>query len=218
MTVNKIMAIMCNIPQGVPSALPFGKYHADHHNYLGEEDKDPDLPTVAESKASKYIFFKWFFWGFMTLFYAFRPVFTMQRKITKDELMNVIVIACTDYLVYRYWGIYALLYLLGVALFSIGGHPGAIHVLAEHYEIVKGLETYDYIGPWNILNIDLGYHIEHHDFPTAPWWNLRKIRRAAPEFYEHLPTHTSYTKLLFKFLFDKNFTLFNRTIRINKQQ
>jgi sphingolipid delta-4 desaturase len=45
MTVNKIMAILCNIPMGFPSALSFGKHHADHHNYLGEQLKDPDLPT-----------------------------------------------------------------------------------------------------------------------------------------------------------------------------
>lgn len=35
MTINKIMAILCNIPMGFPSALSFGKHHADHHNYLG---------------------------------------------------------------------------------------------------------------------------------------------------------------------------------------
>jgi hypothetical protein len=36
MTVNKVKAILCNIPMGFPSALSFGKHHADHHNYLGE--------------------------------------------------------------------------------------------------------------------------------------------------------------------------------------
>lgn len=42
--VNKIMGVLCNIPMGIPSALSFGKYHADHHNYLGEKGRDPDLP------------------------------------------------------------------------------------------------------------------------------------------------------------------------------
>lgn len=45
MTINKIMAVLCNIPMGFPSALSFGKHHADHHNYLGEQGRDPDLPT-----------------------------------------------------------------------------------------------------------------------------------------------------------------------------
>jgi sphingolipid delta-4 desaturase len=34
--VNKFFGILCNIPMGIPSAISFGKYHNDHHNYLGE--------------------------------------------------------------------------------------------------------------------------------------------------------------------------------------
>jgi sphingolipid delta-4 desaturase len=34
MTVNKIMAVICNIPMGIPSAISFGRYHSDHHNFL----------------------------------------------------------------------------------------------------------------------------------------------------------------------------------------
>jgi sphingolipid delta-4 desaturase len=33
--VNKVFAIFCNISMGLPSAIGFGIYHADHHNYLG---------------------------------------------------------------------------------------------------------------------------------------------------------------------------------------
>jgi len=69
----------------------------------------------------------------MTLFYAFRPVFCYNRKVTTDEIINVIVIAFTDFLIWKFWGPSALFFLFGVALFSIGGHPGAIHVLAEHF-------------------------------------------------------------------------------------
>ena len=46
MTLCKIYAIACNIPMGVPSAISFGKFHADHHNFLNEHGKDPDLPLL----------------------------------------------------------------------------------------------------------------------------------------------------------------------------
>ncbi len=42
------MGMFCNIPMGVPSAISFGKFHSDHHNFLGEYGKDPDLPLMAE--------------------------------------------------------------------------------------------------------------------------------------------------------------------------
>lgn len=33
--VNKAFAIFCNIGMGIPSAISFGTYHADHHNFMG---------------------------------------------------------------------------------------------------------------------------------------------------------------------------------------
>jgi len=33
--VNKILAILCNVPVGFPSAMTFGKYHNEHHIYQG---------------------------------------------------------------------------------------------------------------------------------------------------------------------------------------
>ena len=33
--VNQIFAILCNVPMGVPTAMPFAKYHSYHHNSLG---------------------------------------------------------------------------------------------------------------------------------------------------------------------------------------
>jgi sphingolipid delta-4 desaturase len=39
------------------------------------------------------------------------------------------------------------------------------------------------MGWMNIPNLNMGYHIEHHDFPSIPWYNLPKLRAMAPEFY-----------------------------------
>ena len=137
-----------------------------------------------ESELShKFKWYKYIFYAIIEVFYALRPIFTHQPSVNKEELLNYIFIISTNYLIYFFWGPYALLFVLVSGASSIGPHPAAIHILAEHYEFIKGQETYDYLGIWNIFNLDLGYHIEHHDFPNAPWYNLRKIRAAAPEFY-----------------------------------
>lgn len=78
------------------------------------------------------------------------------------------------------------------------------------------METYDYLGNFNIVNLNVGYHIEHHDFPTIPWYNLPKLRAMAPEFYEQFPVHTDYLKVAYKFLMDDNFGLYHRIIRVEK--
>lgn len=215
--VNKVMAVLCNIPMGFPSALSFGKYHADHHNHMGDKNKDPDLPVDKESMLSKSVFYKFLFVLGISVVFVLRPMIFMKKPIKLDEIINVVVVVCTNAIIYKFWGSGALLYLLLGAYLSIGPHPVSLHVIAEHYEFVKGQETFDYFGFWNFFNLNLGYHIEHHDFPSCPWYNLPKIRQAAPEFYENLPHHTSYARVVWKFLFDYNFTLYHRTIRVDKK-
>lgn len=77
--------------------------------------------------------YKWFFWSTLSLFYAMRPIFFYNRRMNMDEVLNYLVIGITDFIIYKYWGINAIIYLLIVTFLSIGPHPGAIHVLAEHF-------------------------------------------------------------------------------------
>lgn len=112
--------------------------------------------------------------------YAFRPMLFHVKPLTKIELINYITVVLFDVIVYLTLGPWTLIYLLGCIFLSIGPHPSAMHILAEHFEFLYHLETYDYLGWWNIPNLNIGYHIEHHDFPTMPWYNLPKLRKAAP--------------------------------------
>jgi sphingolipid delta-4 desaturase len=63
--------------------------------------------------------------------------------------------------------------------------------------------------------LNVGYHNEHHDFPSIAWNNLPKLRALAPEFYDSLRSHSSWSRLLIEFLFDRRYTLFSRVERPN---
>lgn len=216
--VNKVFAVFCNIAVGIPSAISFGIYHSDHHNYLGEDKRDPDVPTQFEIDLFRGKFGKFIFFTFQSIIYAFRPFVYMHKKMTTGEMANFLVIICADLLIYKFLGSGALIYMMITGFLSIGAHPAAIHAIAEHHEFVRGMETYDYFGFWNFFNLNLGYHIEHHDFPSCPWYNLPAIRSTAPEFYEYLPHHTSYIKVLMTFMFDEKFNLFHRTLRVPEKK
>ena len=149
----------------------------------------------------------------IAMVYAFRPMLFHLKPLTLVEIVNIIVIIIYDVVIYLTLGGWTLAYLLACIFLSIGPHPAAMHILAEHFEYMYHLETYDYLGWWNIPNLNIGYHIEHHDFPTMPWYNLPKLRKAAPEFYEHYPKHTNYFSIMRKFVMDNNFGLYHRTIR-----
>ena len=94
----------------------------------------------------------------ISVVYAARPMVFMKKAITTAQIVNLIVILCTNAIIYKYWGGSALLYLLLGAYLSIGPHPASMHVIAEHYEFAKGLQTYNYFGIWNFFNLNLGYH------------------------------------------------------------
>ena len=46
-----------------------------------------------------------------------------------------------------------------------------------------------------------------------PWNKLPQLRQLAPEFYDPLLHHTSYSKLLLRFLFDQEISLYSRLVR-----
>ncbi len=58
------------------------------------------------------------------------------------EIVNGIIILSIDYLIYFSWD---LLFRLIAGLLSIGPHPAAIYIFAEHYEVIKVMESYYYI-------------------------------------------------------------------------
>jgi sphingolipid delta-4 desaturase len=42
---------------------------------------------------------------------------------------------------------------------------------------------------------------------------LPELKKSAPTFYDSLFSHQSWTKLFFRFLFDKKISLYSRTVR-----
>ena len=81
---------------------------------------------------------------------------------------NVIVIAATDYVIWRFCGVAGLAYVLLSTFIGIGLHPLGARWIQEHYTFVAGQETYSYYGILNRLSFNIGYHNEHHDLGACP--------------------------------------------------
>lgn len=216
--MNKIFAICCNISTGLPTAISFGRYHYDHHIYLNKPGYDPDLPSQLEIKYINNSLKKSLFLLFLPIFYAIRPYFVRPKKPNKYEIGNIVFILFIDYLFIKYMGFSFFFYLVFSSLIGMGFHPVGMHVIAEHYEFYKNQETYSYYGILNIPNLNLGYHVEHHDFPMIPWRKLPLLRKIAPEFYENLPEHKSYVFVAFKYIFDCNIGPWSRVGRVDNNE
>ncbi|XP_038262653.1 sphingolipid delta(4)-desaturase/C4-monooxygenase DES2 [Dermochelys coriacea] len=62
----------------------------------------------------------------------------------------------------------------------------------------------------------LGYHMEHHDFPSIPGCKLPMVKKIAAEYYDNLPQHQSWVRVLWDFVFDDTIGPYSRIKRICK--
>jgi len=70
----------------------------------------------------------------------------------------------------------------------------------------------------NAFSFNVGYHNEHHDFPTIPWTRLPILNKIAPEFYDNLPFHTSWMQVIYEFITNPNYSLYSRVKKQPKQK
>jgi len=213
-TANTWLAFVANIPIVFPYSMSFKAYHTIHHQKQGKDGFDVDIPTKNEAKLFSGTFGK-MLWAFLQIvFYAFRPMFIRSVKITKWTVINFFfqIISIAVFVYFAGW--YGLLYLLLSDFFAGSIHPLAGHFIAEHYVFKEGQETYSYYGPANKILLNVGYHNEHHDFPSIPFSGLPKLKKLAPEYYENMYYHTSYLSVLFNFIFNKDISLFSRVKRM----
>ena len=111
----------------------------------------------------------------MPLFYLIRPFLVNLKPLEALEALNIAIQLSFDAVVLHIWGTKALLYLVFGSLMGASLHPIAGHFIAEHFTFVKGVETYSYYGPLNLLTWNVGYHMEHHDFPAIPGSRLPQV-------------------------------------------
>jgi sphingolipid delta-4 desaturase len=210
---NRILGYFANLPMGVPAFITFKKYHRDHHKYLGVANYDPDLPTRIEARLFSSAIGKIIYVTLLPFTYAVRPLLVMPKTIDRQEVINGCLVIGSDLLVFYFLGFNSLFYLIIGTLVGLGLHPISGHFIAEHYVFIKGHETYSYYGPLNLITFNVGYHNEHHDFPNIPCYRLPEVRKIAPEFYDNLPCHNSWIRVLYDFITSPEMGPYSRILR-----
>lgn len=227
---NRVLAVLANLPIGIPYSASFRPYHLTHHKSLGVDGLDTDLPTALEAWFFDSVAGKAFFATFQILFYALRPMMVYQVPLTWIHAFNIVAQVAFDVAIVKTFGGRALGYFILSSFLAGSLHPCAGHFIAEHYVFGQHSqaqasmnkkqatsspppETYSYYGALNLLTYNVGLHNEHHDFPAIPWTRLWKLNQIANEFYCDLPCHYSWVGVIYQFIVDKEVGLWCRVKR-----
>ena len=209
---NRLVGIFANLATVLPYAMTFRRYHLQHHISLGVLGEDNDLPKdferrlVGNSRVRKLV------WLILypvagTLLRGF------LRRLTAWELLGIGVQLGFNLAVYLALGPVALVYLAVSTFFSASLHPIAGHFIHEHYLWNEAQETYSYYGPLNKITLNMGYHVEHHDFMSVPGRDLPRLHAIAHEYYEGLTAHRSWTQIFYTFVKNPRLSHHSRFVR-----
>lgn len=202
---NRMLGMFANLPFGVPMSVTYKKYHSDHHRFMGHDTLDVDIPTVVESYLFRNPLTKIIWLLLHPVIHGVRPYFKNPTPIWPLEVVNFVVQAAFDIAVFYLLGPKAVVYFLAGTMLGLGGlHPLTGHFFSEHYLYMNGQATTSYYGPLNFLMFNLGYHVEHHDFPYIPYRKLPELKKMCPEYYDDLPYHTSWVKVIWDFIWDND--------------
>jgi sphingolipid delta-4 desaturase len=213
---NRAIAIFVNLPSLVPSAMAFRHYHLLHHHHFSVRGMDSDVPTSWEVRVVENRSLRKLLWLLLLpVSYALLHPFQVRARLPLDRWLaiNIAMIALAWAAVVLFLGWNAVLYLLLSTYFATGPHPAGAHILQEHIAFDGGNGMASYYGPVNLVSVNLGYHLEHHDLPAVAGWRLPALRRAAPEFYASHYHHKSRIAGLWRFVFDRRIGLDSRPIR-----
>jgi sphingolipid delta-4 desaturase len=217
---NALLQIFANLPIVFPAAISFRKFHLLHHRFQGDPALDADLASPFEAKLIGNSTLGKALWELT--FFAWQASRVTRFKHVKFfdgwYLLNLASQLAFLAGLWAWAGWHAVFYVTMSSVFAIGLHPLGARWIQEHFLTSEGQETWSYYGPLNTVAFNVGYHNEHHDLMMVPWSRLPKLKAMAPEFYDGLVSHRSWTKLWLRFLFDPKLSLYSRRIRYSREQ
>lgn len=206
---NRILSLICDLSIGLPVSESFRRYHHLHHYEFNKVGLDTDLPSNIERIIFKGKLGKFIWVILQGFFYSIRPNIIKPLEITKIQLLSYILNIIRFIILYQI-NIKAALFSIIAILIGTGLHPFASHFIAEHFYNENKYETASYYGWMNIITFNVGYHVEHHDFPHIPGSKLPLLHKITNEYKNNIPIIKSWVLYLIKFIMDDNISLDNR--------
>lgn len=197
------------------SSSQFTRWHLDHHDELGSATLDPKRFYLSPKKNSRLLKFLYFTPVLFPIYFRaaalgqknYEP--ELKHRIMLERILVIFIhLAC---LIYS-WSIDPFfcfkVYILPV--FFVFPVAFAINRLGQHY-IINPEDPANWstlVRPnwiWNTLFLFSSYHLEHHYFPSVPFYHLPALQKALLPFFKARNIRSfGYTELLKIWLIDNH--------------
>ncbi|HEX8151914.1 MAG TPA: fatty acid desaturase, partial [Thermoanaerobaculia bacterium] len=207
----RALGLLYAIPSGI-SASQFTKWHLDHHAGLGSDDDDPKRHYLSPKLNARWLKALYFTPALFPIYFraAARETASypadLRKRIARERLATIAFQLAVLFTIAAIggWAIAWKLYV--VPIFFIFPIAFALNRLGQHYDIdpddpakwstlVKGSWF------WDVVYLFSNYHLEHHYFPSVPFYNLPRLQKLLLPFYEKRGmTPRSYASLIWRYL------------------
>lgn len=199
------------LPTGI-SPSQFTRWHLDHHAALGSDTQDPKRHRLSPKRNARWLKLLYFTPALFVIYFraAARETATyappIRRRIAAER--TVALAAHLALAAALLWagglGLLARVYL--VPVFLVFPAAFAVNRLGQHYNVIPG-EVAAWSTRmkrsrfWEAAFLFSHYHLEHHDFPGVPFYNLRKLNALLAPFLDArgIPEHR-FGGLLYQYL------------------
>ena len=209
--VYSLLGFLYAIPAGL-SPTQFTRWHLDHHAALGSKDEDPKRHRLSPPR--NYRWLKLLYFTPALFFTYFRAAgketatyeVPLRRMIRLERTAALFVHLSVAIALALLGGIGVLARVYLVPLLFVFPIAFAVNRLGQHYDIdpekVAAWSTRMKRSRfWEMVFLWSHYHLEHHDFPGVPFYNLRKLNALLSSFLDRRGIkEQQFGKLLYLYL------------------
>jgi fatty acid desaturase len=189
----RLLGLLYAIPSGI-SASQFTRWHLDHHAGLGSYEEDPKRHYLSPRRNVRWLKLLYFTPALFPIYFRAAASETasypddLRKRIASERLGTIAfqlgVLALIAYAggSMMAWKLYIVpvLFVFPIAF--------ALNRLGQHYDIDPGdpakwstLVKGSWF--WDAVFLFSNYHLEHHYFPSVPFYNLPRLQKLLQPFY-----------------------------------
>ncbi len=189
----RLLGLLYALPSGL-SPTQFTRWHLDHHAELGSTDDDPKRAQLSPKRNARWLKLLYATPALFPIYFrAARRAMAgypapLRRTILLERAAATLLHLAVAAAIVLAGGWERAVWLWAVPVFVVFPPVFTLNRLGQHYDVVPGEPSkwgtrmarsrfWDAVWLWS------SYHLEHHYFPTVPFYRLRDLNAALTPFF-----------------------------------